>query len=204
LLTRISRQSGVEILADPSVDRPVTASLQDEPIESALTDLTRGMNSVMIHDEHVIPGHGRQPVLVRMELLPKGQTNAALLRPVLSPQAEAVLRAKGRDPGGALGREGLNARRQARLEQMDPAQRERIEEQAAAKAEHKAQRQAAAAERTAQRQQSRLARLSSKLAQAQAMAAANPEGSQQRIQQINQKMARMQQGGTPAAGGSTP
>jgi len=204
VLARISRQSGVEILADPAVDHPVTSSLQDQPMDTVLDNLTRGMNAVMIHDERELPGQGRQPVLVRMELLPTGQTNTALLRPVLSPEAEAMMRAKGRDPADSERRGFLNARREARLEQMDPARREKYEKHAAVQAEHQAKDQAARAERQAQHQQIRLEHLNARLAQAQALAATDPEGSQQRIQQINQKIARIQQGKATAASGSTP
>jgi hypothetical protein len=204
VLARISQQSDVEILIDPAVERPVTVSLQDQPLESVLGNLTRGMNAVMIHDERDLPVQGRQPVLVRMELLPKGQTNTALLRPVLSPEAEAMMRAKGRDPADSERRGFLNARREARLEHMDPARREKYEKRAAVQAEHQAKDQAARAERQAQHQQIRLEHLNARLAQAQALAATDPEGSQQRIQQINQKIARIQQGKATAASGSTP
>ena len=203
VLERISRQSGVEILMDPSVEHPVTASLQDQPLESVLGNLTRGLNAVMIHDERDLPGQGRQPVLVRLELLPTGETNTALLRPVLSPEAEALLRAKGHDPADPLGHERINARRQARLEKMDPAKRERIEQQDAAKASRKAASKAARLENQAKRQQARLERLNAKLTRAQALAATDPE-SQQRVQQLTQRIARLQQGKTPSAGSTTP
>jgi hypothetical protein len=204
VLAQISRQSGVVILADPNVDHPVTASLQNQPLEDALGDLTRGMNAVMIHDERDIPGQGRQPVLTRLELLPVGQTNTALLRPVLSPEAEALMRAKGHDPAGSLAHDRVDARRQARLEKMDPAQRERVEKHAAERTSRRAEEKAAKTERQAKKQQDRLQHLNNQLAQLQAQAATNPEGSQQRIQQLNQKIARIQQGNAPAASGSTP
>jgi hypothetical protein len=204
VLARISRQSDVEILMDPSVERPVTASLQDQPLESVLGNLTRGMNAVMIHDERDLPGQGRQPVLVRLELLPTGETNTALLRPVLSPEAEALLRAKGHDPADPLVKTRVNARRQARLEKMDPAQRERIEAQDAAKASRKAESKAARLESQAKRHQARLERLNAKLTRAQALAATDPEAGQQRVQRLNQRIARLQQGKTPSAGSATP
>jgi hypothetical protein len=204
VLARIARQSDVEILMDPSVERPVTASLQDQPLETVLGNLTRGMNAVMIHDERDLPGQGRQAVLVRMELLPSGETNTALLRPVLSPEAEALLRAKGYDPAGALGHDQVSARRQARLEQMDPAKRERLEKQDAAKANRKAQTEAARAESQAQRQQARLERLNTRLARAQTLAATDPEAGQPRVQQLTQKIARLQQDKTQPAAGATP
>jgi hypothetical protein len=208
VLARISRQSGVEILADPSVDQPVTASLQNRPLEDVLGELTRGMNAVMIHDQPEIGGQGKQPVLVRMEILPVGQANTALLRPVLSPGAETLLRGKGRDAADH-GKGGfLKARRQARLEQrlanMDPAQREKYEKHAAAQARRQAKAQAARAERKAQRKQNRLERLNARLAHAEAQAATNPQGSKERIQRLTRKIAQIQQDTAPATAGSTP
>jgi transcription elongation GreA/GreB family factor len=90
------------------------------------------------------------------------------------------------------------------MEQMDPARREKIEKKIAAKASHKAENKAASAERQARRQQGRLERLNTRLTRAQALAATDPEASQQRILAINQKIARIQQGNAPVDGGSNP
>jgi hypothetical protein len=155
----------------------------------------------MIHDERDIQGQGRQPVLTRLQLLPVGQTNTALLRPVLSPEAEALVRAKGRDPAGTLAHDRVDARRQARLEQMNPAQRARVEQHAAERTSRNAEEKAARTKRQAKRQQDRLQRLNAQLAQLQAQSATDPKASQ-RIEQLNQKIARIQQGNAQPAGHS--
>jgi hypothetical protein len=197
VLARISRQSGVEILADPSIDHPVTTSVQNQPLEAVLGDLTRGMNVVMIHDQREVPGQGLKTVLTRVELLPVGQSNRALLRPVLRAGGGVRPYAGNGDPTGSHARRFLNGRRQAR--------RQRHQERAAANTD-KAQTQTQTAEpdRKAQHQQKRLDRLNRQLAQAQALAATDPEASQQRIQKINQKMARIQQRQGKTAADSTP
>jgi hypothetical protein len=201
VLERISRQSGVEILADPSVDHPVTASLQNQSLESALGGLTRGMNAVMIHDQREVPGQGKQPVLVRMELLPVGQSNKALSRPVRIPGGGAMPYARKADPGGSHAGRFLSGHRRTRLQQTDATRRQLRQERAAAMA---AQTQATDTEREAQNRQPRLERLNRRLAQAQALAATDPEGSQQDIQDISQKMARIQKRQGKAAGSPNP
>ena len=198
VLARISRQSGVEILAAPGIDSPVTASVQNQPLEGALGDLTRGMNVVMIHDQRDVPGQGKQPVLVRMELLPVGQSNKALLHPLRVPGDGATPYAGEADPAGARAGRFFNARRQARHRQTDP---DRRQERAAAKADNA---QATESERQARNRQRRLERLNRQLAEAQALAATDPEASQQHIQKINQKIARIQQRQEKATGASPP
>jgi hypothetical protein len=202
VLARISRQSGVEILIDPSVDYPVTASLRDQPLENALATLTRDMNAVMIHDQLEIAGNSRQPVLVRMELLPVGETNTALLRPVLNPGTKALSQAEAHHPARRAGHRFLKARLQAWGQHMVPAQSGRIGKRETTDADRKPRNQTMPAERKTQQQ---LARLTAKLNRLQTRAASNPETSQQqRIQKISEKIARIQQRQEKAAGAPAP
>lgn len=195
LLARISHESGVKILADPGIDHPVTASLQNQPLESALGYLTRGMNVVMIHDQREVPGQGLKMVLTRVELLPAGQGNRALLRRVPN-SGDATMPYAGKPESTTGLRAGRfhSARSQARLQ--------RRQERAAQTG--KVPTQTAESDRKAQHQQKRMDRLNRLLAQAQILAATNPEASQQRIQKINQKIARIQQRQEKTAGASSP
>ena len=198
LLARISAQTGVEILIDPALERPVTVAMQDQPLEAGLTTLTREYNTVMIHDQRDVPGKGSQTLLITIKLLPRGQTNTALLRPALSPEAEAVMRASGRDPAGTPGNAGgdarVSARRAARLEKMTPEQRAKIEQIETDKARRKAQMQADRAEQKAKRQKRQVEDINRQLAKAQARMDTDPEFYQQRIQALTERLGRIQNG----------
>jgi len=194
LLARISGQTGVEILMDPTVERTITFSMQDQPLEAGLNKLTRGLNTVMIHDQRDVPGKGRQSMLTTVKLLPEGQTNSALLRPVVSPEAEALLRAKGRDPASKPGNERVNERRAARLEKMTPEQRAKLEKQEADKVNRKAHNQMSRAEQKANRQQRQVQNITEQLAEAQAKMDTNPVFYQQRIQVLTERLSRIQNG----------
>jgi len=197
LLARISAQTGVEILLDPALERPVTVAMQDKPLEAGLTALTREYNTVMIHDQRDVPGKGSQSLLTTIKLLPQGQTNTALLRPALSPEAEAVMRAGGHDPAGTLaapGNERVSARRAARLEKMTPEQRAKIEQFETDKARRKAQMKANRAEQKAKRQKQQVENITRQLANAQAKMDSNPVYYQQRIQVLTERLDRIQNG----------
>lgn len=198
LLARISAQTGVEILLDPALERPVTVAVQDQPLEAGLTTLTREYNTVMIHDQRDVPGKGIQTLLTTIKLLPRGQTNTALLRPALSPEAEAVMRAKGHDPAGMPGNGGTDARvserRAARLEKMTPEQRAKLEQIETDKAKRKAQMQADRAERKVQRQKRQVDNITKQLADAQARMDTNPAYYQQRIQVLTERLNRIRNG----------
>jgi hypothetical protein len=191
LLAQISGQTGVEILMDPTVERPITFSMQDQPLEAGLNKLTRGLNTVMIHDQRDVPGKGRQSMLTTLKLLPAGQTNSALLRPVLSPEAAALLRAKGLDPASRATPQ-VSERRAARLEKMTPEQRAKLEKQATEKANRKAQNQAARAEQKAKRQQRLEQNITKQLANAQAKMDTNPVFYQQRTQVLTERLNHIQ------------
>ena len=196
LLARISVQTGVEILMDPTVERTITFSMQDQPLEAGLNKLMRGLNTVMIHDQRDVPGKGPQSMLTTVKLLPEGQTNTALLRPVVSPEAEALLRAKGRDPSGRARSDQVSdqvsERRAARLAKMAPVQRAKLEQQAVEKTNRKAQNQVAGAERKAKRQQRIEQNITKQLAEAQAKMDTNPVFYQQRIQVLTERLSRIQ------------
>lgn len=194
LLAQISRQTGVAILIDPAVERPMTFSMQDQPLEAGLNKLTRGLSTVMIHDQRDVPGKGRQSMLTTVKLLPEGETNAALLRPVLSPEAEALLHAKGRDPASKSGNDRVNERRAARLEKMTPEQRAKLEKQEADEANRKGQTKTDRAEQKAKRQQRQVQNITKQLAEAQAKMDTNPAFYQQRVQVLTERLSRIQNG----------
>ena len=192
LLAQISRQSGVEILIDPTVEHPVSITLQDQPLEKAISGLTRGLNTVLVHDVRTLPGKGEQNVLVTVRLLPKGQTNTALLMPVLSPEAEAMMGAERRDASGARLDNLVNERRMARLEKLPPEKRAKLEKIEADKLQKELERKAAKAEARAGRKQDKLVRLNERLQQVQSREGANPEHKQQQIAAQMQKINKVQ------------
>lgn len=189
VLKAISRQSGVGFLIDPSVERVVSLEASDRPLEQVVKTLTRGMNRVMVHEVRTLPGMGEQNVLVEVQLLPKGQTNTALLMPLLSPEAEAMLRADSRNQAA---RPMIHERRMARLEKLPPEQRERLEKLEMDKAQQELDRAAAKAERKAERKQEKLARLNERLQQLQSRTGVNPERRQQKINKLTQQIAETQ------------
>ena len=200
LLAQISRQSGVEILIDPAVERPVTMDIKDQPLEQALEALTRGLNTVLVHDVRTLPGKGEQNVLVMVKLLPKGQTNTALLMPVLSPEAEAMLGAELRNAQDARQGKLVNERRMARLEKLSPEKRDKLEKIEAKKLQKEFERKAARAEDRAARKQDKLARLNDHLQRVQSYDGMHPERKQQKVEALQQQIAKIQAelSGTPA------
>jgi hypothetical protein len=191
LLQRIARQSGVEILVDPAVERNVTLHIDQQPLEQGIRNLTRGLNTILVHDIRDVPGKGAQNLLVGIKLLPAGQTNTARLVPVLSPEAEALARGSGKDPAGKFNTTA-DERRAARLAKLPPEQRERLEQAQAKKDQQDNARKAAQAERRAQRKQEKLARLNERLQKAQASAGGNPERNLQEITTLQQKISDTQ------------
>jgi len=191
LLAQVSRQTGVEILIDPAVERPVSTVIREQPLEKAITELTRGLNTVLVHDVRTLPGSGERNVLISVQLLPKGQTNTALLVPVLSPEAEAMLRADGQDPA-ALGAGRVNERRLARLQLLPPEKRARAEESEQQQVQKEVARKVGKAERKVERKQDKLARLNERLQQVQSRNGDSPERKQQKIAALTQKIAEAQ------------
>jgi type II secretory pathway component GspD/PulD (secretin) len=190
VLKAISRQSGVGFLIDPAVEHPVSLEVSDRPLEQVLKTLTRGLNTVMVHDIRTLPGKGEQNVLVEVQLLPKGQTNTALLMPLLSPEAEAMLRADSRNQAA---QSMSYERRLSRLEKLPPEQRERAEQIERDKAQQELDRAAAKAERKAERKQEKLARLNERLQKLQSRPPGDdPERRQQKINKLMQQIAETQ------------
>jgi len=208
ILARISRLSGVEILVDPAVEHRVNVSIDNQPLEQGLATLTRGLNSVLVHDVRNVAGKGGQNMLVTLKLLPKGQTNMALLMPVLSPEAEAMLRADQRVRSGAPRLGLVNDRRLARLQKLPPEQRERLEQIEKQRVQKDLQRKAERAERKAQRKRDKLERLNERLqrAQAQSHGAVSPERRQATVNRIMQDIAEIQAelNGTATRAGGNP
>lgn len=199
VLTRISRQSGVEILVDPAVERLVTVSIKDQPLEKVIGQLTRGLNTVMVYDLRSLPGKGEQNVLVRVQLLPKGQTNTALLIPLLSPEAEAMLRADRQDTTGTRVDNLVYERRMARLEKLPAEKRARLEKLEMEKMQKERSKRAAKAEKKAARKQDKLVRLNDRLQKLQSRGGSNPERKQKKVDVLMQQIAETQAklNGTP-------
>jgi hypothetical protein len=189
ILVRISRLSGVEILVHPDVERRITARIDNQPLEQGLATLTRGLNSVLVHDIRSLPGEEELNMLVTVKLLPPGQTNTALLMPVLSPEAEALIRADRRDRTGARVPGLANDRRLARLQKLPPEQREKVEQIEVEQVSKKLQRTAEKAERRAERKRDKLALMHQRLERLQGRGFANPERHQARISELQRDIA---------------
>lgn len=129
VLARISYLSGVEISMDPTVERPVTIMFSGQPLEHGLRRLTRNMNSVFVYSQQ-LARKNEKPVLIGMQLLPKGQQSSENLQPVLPLENEALKRGVPEVPVGPLFSADLAERRwQERIATLDPEVRKRLKKQ---------------------------------------------------------------------------
>jgi len=164
VLGRIAVKSGMEFQFHPDAEQEVTIEIKQRPLEAALKSLTRGLNTVLVHD--TLPGEP-QPILIGMQILPAGQHDSRGLQPLLNPEGEAFiqekrrarLEEKARPPRARPGiRDYAEQRWLARLEKKPEEERQRLVEQARQKLDRKAAQKAAREEKRAKRKEERAAK----------------------------------------------
>ena len=69
ILAQIAAQSGVEIIVDPSIEKEISISLPEQPLEKALKKIARGLSYAMYYDE-------ADSKLVAMKILPQGKQDS--------------------------------------------------------------------------------------------------------------------------------
>jgi hypothetical protein len=74
ILAQIATQSGVEIMVDPSIEKEISISLPEQPLEKALRKIARGLSYAMYYDV----GDSK---LVAMKILPQGKQGSGNLVP---------------------------------------------------------------------------------------------------------------------------
>lgn len=126
-LTDIGAASGIRILMDPEADRSISTTLRDQPLESSLKQLVRGLNYVF----HTIEGQASDtPLLVAMKVLASGskdETRPGLLLP-LNPALLSPPIGEARDWATAAGSSADESAPpwQVRMAQLNEANRKRL------------------------------------------------------------------------------
>jgi len=182
VLGEVADATGMKILMDPTVDRPVTAEFSEVSLRLGLKRLTNGMNVVLI-EEPVKNGTGTAPAVLK--LLPSGQSQSERLQPLGKKTAVATKPATDK-----------NYRRERRVDKLPAQQRDaavaRMNQQTQAKqarkserVENKTARHAKQEARHAEREAARTARLAR-------LAVTDPEVYARRMVQEAQRTARQQ------------
>lgn len=152
VLAHVGAASGIKVLMDPSAERSVTLSLRDQPLESGLKQLVRGLNYAMFFEKSpAVKGRSSgAPLLVAIKVLPHGKQDESALAPLLTLEKEARARA---DSGAAI--QNFSTQRwQARMAKLPPEKRQRLEKQIR---EHRARRKEMEERRAARRAERRAA-----------------------------------------------
>lgn len=160
VLAEVARQTGLEIRADPKVDREITQEFGNLPLPVAIDRLTAKMNVIKQYGKQ---GKGKQQrsLLIAIVVLPEGQTDASAAMALLDLDAEARMRASlaGRGGDKLKARLDFTAERwNARLARMDPERRKRYEEQLRERMEKNAAKEQKRQEMAAERKERQDAR----------------------------------------------
>jgi hypothetical protein len=159
LLARIALLSGVEFLADPEVEQPVSITLKDMPLEKGLKKIMQvlDLRYAMIYQKKEGQNQWAEPLLISMKIVPEGKENNPHLVPVVDVNGEAVIRSLSRRSR----RDGQTVpaifgyaeeRWQARLNNMPEKKRKQIEENLKQRQEKWAARDEKAKERREERE----------------------------------------------------
>lgn len=92
ILLRVSRQTGMEVRMDPTVERKVTMTLKAQPIERSLDRLLAQL-SVLKQFKTEGKGKNQKDILVSITVLPEGQRDASSAQRLMSSDAELAYRA---------------------------------------------------------------------------------------------------------------
>ncbi len=82
ILAQIATQSGVKIIVDPSIEREISISLPEQPLEKALKQIARGLSYTMHYEEVDSRNPTQGDRLVAMKILPQGKQGSGNLVPV--------------------------------------------------------------------------------------------------------------------------
>lgn len=167
LLARIQLASGVEISMDPTLERPVSMQMKDQPLEAALLALARrlNLNHALFYGRPAKAGKAPS-LLIGMHVLPSG-TASGNIAPVVDPNLEAFVHTRAasqRDPSARLPEvlDPTSRRWQERLRAMSPQRREQLQAKAVERVkrldERKAEKQKRREERRAEREKRRAER----------------------------------------------
>lgn len=131
VLSDMARQSGLEIKADPKVDRLVTDEFKALPLATAVDRLTAKLNVIKQFRKVAGKDKGKsRSILVGLVVLPEGQTDASAALSLLDADKESAYRASLKARGAAKNQQRsdmMTERWDARVEGMDDAQRARYE-----------------------------------------------------------------------------
>lgn len=92
ILLRVSRQTGMEVRMDPTVERKVTMTLKAQPIERSLDRLLAQL-SVLKQFKTEGKGKNQKDILVSITVLPEGQRNASSAQRLIASDDELAYRA---------------------------------------------------------------------------------------------------------------
>ena len=79
ILAQIATQSGVEIIVDISIEKEISISLPEQPLEKALKQIARGLNYTMHYEEADSQNPSQGDRLVAMKILPQGKQGSGNL-----------------------------------------------------------------------------------------------------------------------------
>ena len=200
LLARIALLSGVEFLMDPKVEKPVSITLKDRPLEEGLKNIMQTLNLgyAMIYQKKEGQDQSAEPLLISMKIVPKGMENNPNLNlvPVVDVNGEAVIRSfsgrplrSGQTPPSIF--DYAEKRWQARMNKMPEEKRKKIEEDMKQRQEKQAARREEVENRRAEREKKVAEHRARREAAEEELRASNPELYELRKQQreeIRQKV----------------
>jgi hypothetical protein len=196
LLARIALLSGVGFLMDREVERPVSITLEELPLEKGLKKIMQDLNLryAMIYEKK----EGQEPLLISMKIVPEGKENIPNLKlmPVVDVNGEAVIRSSSGRPirAGQMPPtifDFAEERWQARLNKMPEEKRKRIVERMNQRQEKRAARMEEIENRRAERERKAAEHHARRMAAEEKLRVSNPELYELRKQQreeIRQQM----------------
>lgn len=187
-MARIATLSGIEILMDPAAEHTLTATLRDVPLERGLKELSRQTSFILVYADPR-PGQ-KEPLLISMRVLPKGESRDDGLRPLLAPGGEAFIREKNRGITPEKEPEIFShakKRWEARLEKMPPAQRQQLLKEAREKLATVEQRRAERDQRREARAKKRAEHEQRRQTRLEELKTSNPELYELRVRQHEER-----------------
>lgn len=132
VLAHVATLTGLKIMMDPAAETHITLNLKNKPLEQGLQLITRQQSYVMFYDDKADKKTDSSPLLIGMNVLPKGKQDSSQLKPILEPKGEAFIRklAANSPYDRPTVFDLAEQRWQARLAKMPKDQREQLEEQA--------------------------------------------------------------------------
>ena len=189
ILAHIASRSGIEIQMDDKAEHLITTTLDNVPLEKALSQLARQTNYAFVYSDTNSSENNRssgKPMLIGMYILPKGEFSADMLRPapLLSASGEAFVREKDRYSSPTQAVEVFNHAQQrweARLKAMSPERREKLLTDANEKRLQVEQRQAQREQKKQQHSEKRKEREEKRQARLEELKITDPEAYERRM-----------------------